>query len=184
VIVYDASTFAVLDANQAAMQCYGYSRDSFLEMNVERLVTPDLSGEWLMYAVTRKADSAQRGIWKHITGDGRVLSVDVHSHKMSWAGIEARMMLIVDLTDRIRIEREREELIERLQHALAEVRTLSGLLPICAWCKKVRDDQGYYHQIEHYISQRSDATFSHGICPEFNREVEERRQKSAAAADH
>ena len=70
------------------------------------------------------------------------------------------------LIERRRAEGERERLIIELQDALAEVRTLSGLLPICSGCKKIRDDQGYWNQIEDYISSRSKATFSHGICPE------------------
>jgi hypothetical protein len=70
------------------------------------------------------------------------------------------------LTERRRAQEERERLIVELQGALAEVRTLSGLLPICASCKKIRDDQGYWNQIEDYVSSHSEATFSHGICPE------------------
>jgi len=70
------------------------------------------------------------------------------------------------LTERKRAEEEREKLIVELRNALAEVRTLSGLLPICSSCKKIRDDQGYWNQIEVYISSHSTATFSHSICPE------------------
>jgi hypothetical protein len=58
--------------------------------------------------------------------------------------------------------RERNE----LQEALSEIKTLSGLLPICASCKKIRDDKGYWNQIEAYIRDRSEAEFSHSICPE------------------
>lgn len=61
---------------------------------------------------------------------------------------------------------EREKLIVELQTALAEVHTLSGLLPICADCKKIRDDKGYWSQIETYITKHSDASFSHGYCPQ------------------
>lgn len=71
-----------------------------------------------------------------------------------------------DITERKRIEREREQLIEDLQAALAKVRTLSGLLPICANCKKIRDDHGYWTQIESYIHEHSEADFSHGLCPD------------------
>jgi hypothetical protein len=70
------------------------------------------------------------------------------------------------VSERNRAQEERERLIVELQDALAEVRTLSGLLPICASCKKIRDDQGYWNQIEDYVSSHSQATFSHGICPE------------------
>lgn len=71
-----------------------------------------------------------------------------------------------DLGERRRMEAEREKLIAELQEALARVRTLSGLLPICAWCKKVRDDRGYWHQVEVYVRDHSDADFSHSICPD------------------
>ena len=57
-----------------------------------------------------------------------------------------------------------------LQDALIQVRTLQGMLPICAHCKKIRDDQGYWQQLEAYISQHSTAQFSHGICPDCLRE--------------
>jgi len=57
-------------------------------------------------------------------------------------------------------------LIQKLQEALANIKTLRGLLPICASCKKIRDDNGYWHQIETYIRVHSEADFSHGICPE------------------
>ncbi len=70
-----------------------------------------------------------------------------------------------DITDRKRVEQEREQLIQDLQSALAQVRTLSGLLPICANCKNIRDDQGYWIQIEAYIRDHSSADFTHGICP-------------------
>lgn len=62
--------------------------------------------------------------------------------------------------------RERAQLVEDLKLALERVRTLHGLIPICAHCKRVRDDQGYWEQVETYIRDRSEATFSHGICPE------------------
>jgi hypothetical protein len=71
-----------------------------------------------------------------------------------------------EIDERKRIEQEREKLIKELQGALTEVKTLSGLLPICAACKKIRDDKGYWNQIELYIRERSEAEFSHGICPE------------------
>ena len=59
---------------------------------------------------------------------------------------------------------------ENLRQALAEIRTLSGLIPICASCKKIRDDQGSWRPIEAYIAEHSDASFTHGLCPECQRE--------------
>lgn len=71
-----------------------------------------------------------------------------------------------DITARKQAERARERLIAELQQALQEVRTLRGLVPICAWCKKVRDDQDFWHSVEDYISARTEARFSHGMCPQ------------------
>ncbi len=67
---------------------------------------------------------------------------------------------------RKRAEEEKRALIEELQKALSEVKTLQGFLPICANCKKIRDDDGYWQQMERYIQERSDAKFTHAICPE------------------
>ncbi len=71
-----------------------------------------------------------------------------------------------DISDQKLAEAEREELIAELQSSLAQVRRLSGLLPICASCKKIRDDKGYWKQIESYIRDHSEAEFSHSICPD------------------
>lgn len=71
-----------------------------------------------------------------------------------------------EISDRLRVEKDRERLIGELQNALAEVKRLSGLLPICVNCKKIRNDEGYWEQVESYIRKHSEAEFSHGICPE------------------
>lgn len=63
-------------------------------------------------------------------------------------------------------QREKEAAIVELQEALANVKRLSGLLPICASCKKIRDDEGYWHQVEVYIHTHTEADFSHSICPD------------------
>ncbi len=70
------------------------------------------------------------------------------------------------LAHRKAAEKEREKLIGKLQQALAKVKKLSGLLPICASCKKIRDDRGYWNQIESYIREHSEADFTHSLCPE------------------
>jgi len=74
--------------------------------------------------------------------------------------------VLADITERKRAEEEREQLVLELQDTLAKVKILSGLLPICASCKKIRDDEGYWNQLETYIQEHSQAEFSHGICPE------------------
>jgi PAS domain S-box-containing protein len=71
-----------------------------------------------------------------------------------------------DITERKASEAEREKLIKELEQALVNVRTLRGLIPICAGCKKIRDDKGFWNQVENYVAAHSEAKFSHGLCPE------------------
>ncbi len=70
------------------------------------------------------------------------------------------------LSRAIRYAVERNKLLRELQDALAKVKTLSGMIPICAWCRKVRNDRGFWDRVEAYIESHSNATFTHGICPE------------------
>ena len=79
----------------------------------------------------------------------------------------------VDITERKDTEAERERLVVQLQNALTQVKTLRGLLPICSWCKKVRDDQGYWEQLDVYVTRHSDAEITHGACPECAARLEE-----------
>ncbi len=98
--------------------------------------------------------------------DGRIVTVLYSGDLIDIDGEPHILSSLDDITARKQAEREREQLICELQSALQRVRQLSGLLPICACCKRIRDDQGYWNQIEVYISEHSDADFSHGLCPE------------------
>lgn len=59
----------------------------------------------------------------------------------------------------------------RLRKSFSEIKTLRGLIPICAWCKKIRDDKGYWKKVEEYVTERSNASFTHGICPQCLKKV-------------
>ncbi|MBD3273764.1 MAG: hypothetical protein GF372_00535 [Candidatus Marinimicrobia bacterium] len=83
----------------------------------------------------------------------------------------ANSNLLQEIEVRKRTEQKLEKTVAQLQDALNEVKTLSGLLPICAACKSVRDDKGYWNRIESYIQDHSDAQFSHGICPSCAKEL-------------
>jgi PAS domain S-box-containing protein len=84
---------------------------------------------------------------------------------------EFGLAMIEDISDSKKYEQERESIIEQLQEALANVKTLSGLLPMCSWCKKIRDEHGVWSEIEVYIQQRSDADITHGICTECQNKI-------------
>jgi len=81
------------------------------------------------------------------------------------------LIILTDVTERLQAERALQQERDRLQKALNEVKALSGLLPICAACKKIRDDKGYWNQIETYIRDHSEADFSHSICPDCARKL-------------
>lgn len=83
-------------------------------------------------------------------------------------------VIIRDISERKREEFERKETIARLEAALAEVRTLRGLIPICAWCNRIRTEAGYWQKIEQFLREHSDADFTHSICESCQKDVEER----------
>ncbi|MBF0507002.1 MAG: PAS domain S-box protein [Nitrospirae bacterium] len=107
-----------------------------------------------------------------IRKDGMAFPVSVVSSPIMENGkVVAAVTAFRDITERKKIEAEREELIVDLRKALSEVKQLSGLLPICASCKNIRDDKGYWNQIETYISEHSEALFTHAICPECGKKL-------------
>jgi PAS domain S-box-containing protein len=101
---------------------------------------------------------------RHILAQTRVIKDD-SGHPLRIYGANQ------DITERKLVEKDREKLILELREALSQVKMLSGLLPICASCKKIRNDEGYWEQMEMYIRDHSEAEFSHGICPECARKL-------------
>jgi DNA-binding response OmpR family regulator len=83
----------------------------------------------------------------------------------------ANTQLQQEISERTRAQQDREKVILELQGALEKIRTLKGMLPICSSCKKIRDDHGYWNRIEKYITEHSEAAFTHGICPECARKL-------------
>jgi PAS domain-containing protein len=103
-----------------------------------------------------------------MTGDGtpRWLDVRVGPVFDRWGGLAGRLAVARDISARKSVEAQREQLIAELQSALSKVTQLEGMLPICANCRKVRDDKGYWDSIEDYVGRRSALQFTHGICPD------------------
>ena len=98
-------------------------------------------------------DSTVQGEWKFVSNDGSEKTI-------AWSNISGYFPILGWKSWKVGLD------ITQLKQTIAKVKTLSGLLPICAHCKKIRDDQGYWNQIESYIRQHSEAEFSHSICPE------------------
>jgi PAS domain S-box-containing protein len=158
----------VQQCNSAFERLFGYKLEEMKGKPIDEFVAPgELAAEALN--LTRQAARGEIGhaITHRRRKDGSVFDVEVHSVPLVVGGeMVGGYAIYQDITERRRAEAEREKLLRELQEALANLKTLSGLLPICASCKKIRDDQGYWSQIESYVSAHSQAQFSHGICPE------------------
>ena len=99
--------------------------------------------------------------------DGTIFPISVIASPIFENGkIVAAVTAFRNITEQKKLEQERERLIEKLQESLDTIKTLRGILPICASCKMIRDDKGYWNQVEVYIRDHTEAEFSHGICPD------------------
>lgn len=106
-----------------------------------------------------------------LRSDGTLCQADVTVAVIPWDGSPALLYTLRDATQRSALEEEKAALIHDLQQALAAVQRLSGLLPICANCKRIRDDEGYWETVESYISAHAGVKFSHSICPNCRAEL-------------
>lgn len=118
-------------------------------------------------------DTRKNEVLDIITVDGakRVISSSIAPVRDQMNRIQGAVVINQDITEAKRLEKEREDLIGSLEAAQANIKILSGLLPICASCKKIRDEKGAWEQMERYIHSHSEADFSHGICPDCMRKL-------------
>ena len=111
-----------------------------------------------------KIDFNTRGRPANVTcKDGSIFNVEIFGANV---GESHNLIVLIDITEKEKHRQERELLIHDLNQALSEVDTLRGILPVCCYCKKVRDDKGYWEQVDVYISKHSKAEISHSLCPE------------------
>jgi len=108
-----------------------------------------------------------------ITKDGRKIFIEWYDKtlKDSEGNIVGLLAVGQDITERNKEEIIKEALIEKLQNALQEIKTLRGIVPICSYCKQIRDDKGFWSQVEEYVTDHTHAEFSHGVCPDCKKKV-------------
>ena len=169
-LLIDPETGNIIDGNPSACTYYGYPKPTLTKMKITEI---NLLPEKEVFEEMNKARTEERKHFnfRHRLSDGDIRDVEVYSGPISVKGKALLCSIIHDISERKVAEREREALIIKLQKALSEVKTLRGFLPICASCKKIRDDTGYWKQIETYIREHSDAEFSHGICPDCAKKI-------------
>jgi PAS domain S-box-containing protein len=178
----------VVSWNRAAERIYGFRAGEIIGRNVS-ILYPDERLDELIDTMERikRGDHVGRSETSRVRKGGLQIpvSVTVSPMKNMDAKISGASVIARDITARKREEQERIKLIGELTEALGRAKTLAGLFPICACCKRIRDDQGYWQQVEAYISEHSDAVFTHGICPECYKEAEQelKSTKVKAAAE-
>jgi len=139
----------IIDANKTIAKMFGYKLSKIIGMKVIDFVSPEERGR-----VENKILSNDEQPYESIglKNDGSIFPMEVHARVFSYKGQKVRVSAVRDLTDQKKAEEE--------------IKTLRGILPICASCKNIRDDKGYWNQIEAYIRDHSEAEFSHSICPD------------------
>jgi len=173
--------------NRGAERIYGYRAGEIIGRNMS-LLYPDERLEELVDTMERVKRGDHVGCFEsaRVRKGGRQIPVSVTiSPMMTVDGkVTGASVIARDITCRRRNELERTKLIEDLTKSLNDAKMLSGLIPICACCKQIRDDHGDWHQLEAYISDHSEAVFSHGICPscfkEARAEIEKHEPRVAA----
>jgi PAS domain S-box-containing protein len=155
----------IIEANHTAAAMHGYTLNELQQMRITDLDTPDaakgaavmirhiLNGEWIKTEL------------RHRRKDGTEFPVEVSAGLLELGDQKFILAVDRDITARRQVETARENLIQDLRDSFEKIKTLKGLLPICASCKKIRDDKGYWNQIESYIATHSEAEFSHSLCP-------------------
>lgn len=163
--------------NPGAEDIFQYGQTEAMGENLHRLLAPERYHEAALKALEgfrATGEGAAIGTTLELNAvrkDGEEFPIELSLSSLRKDGKWLAVGFARDISARKSAEAERERLISELQSALAEVRTLSGLLPVCANCKSIRDDKGYWSKIETFISERSGAEFTHSICPRCEEEL-------------
>ncbi len=155
--------------NAGAQRLYGYTAAEVKGRPISLLLPSHQSDELLdIYAQLKRGEWIARYESERVTkrGDKIEVALTLSPIKNAAGGVIGVSAIERDITTVKREEDERLKLIEELTEALRNIKTLRGLLPICASCKKIRDDQGYWQKVESYICEHTNAAFTHGLCPD------------------
>ena len=167
ILVANIETKDLLNANSAFCKMIGYDEEEIRQMNIADLHPQETIKHVFseFEAQSRKEKILSENI-QCLRKDGTIFYADIKTTNIVIDGIKCNVGFFTDITERLEFEKEKNEPIIELKSALNKIRVLSGTLPICANCKDIRDDKGNWQQIEAYIRDRSEAKFSHGICPD------------------
>jgi len=171
IYLVDVESKRLLQTNPAFQKMLGYSAEEMERSTPYEFTAADrenINHRFLTITTSKTPLAYERQFRKK---DGSLLDAWVNANVITFGGRSVACFIVRDLTERKRAEEERERIIHQLEEALANIKTLRGLIPICANCKKIRDDSGYWQQVEIYVRDRSQASFSHGLCPECTQQL-------------
>jgi PAS domain S-box-containing protein len=167
ILVYNKEQ--ILYANRAAFQLFGTKKvEQLVGQKLTALFHPEnseLLRECFQVPENEDGFDIQQEL-RLARFDGTPLDVVAVGIRTEYLGEPAVQVILHDITERKRLQDELSGKVEQLETALATVKLLEGIIPICMYCKKIRDDQQGWHQLERYITEHSEAMFSHGICPD------------------
>ena len=162
--------FKILKVNRAVCEMLGYAEADLTGRSIGEITHAEdmekstglskqlLHGEVPLFRLEKRyVKKNGEALWVNLT----VTAIRGQEGKVLYA-----LGMVENISRRRLAEQERERLVRNLQQALDNAKTLHGLLPMCAWCKKIRNDKGYWQKVEAYVQEHSDASFTHGICPE------------------
>lgn len=155
----------VYEANKRYADILGYSMEEVYHLYVWDWDTNFVKEE-LLEMIRKVDDAGDHFETRHLRKDGTFIDVEISTNGAIYREQKLVFCVCRDITDSKQAAKEREKLIKELQEALAEIKTLKGILPFCSFCKKIRDDKGYWEQVDIYIHKYSEADISHSICPE------------------
>jgi PAS domain S-box-containing protein len=169
--------YRVLKANKALCEMLGYTEAELAGRSIgeithaediEKSAGPSkrlLHGNVPLFRLEKRyVTKSGETLWVNLT----VAAIRGENNEVLYA-----LGMIEDISRRKLVEQERERLVHDLQQALEKIKALRGLLPMCARCKKIRNDKGYWQKVETYIQEYSDASFTHGMCPECLNKVDQ-----------
>lgn len=157
---------AILQANPSACQILGRTEEQIIQEGRQGLVDPDDPNLHVLLDQRARTGKAH-GELRFRRTDDTFFPVEISSVLfLDAAGEKRTCMIFRDISARKQLENERERLVTELRKTLGQVKMLSGLLPICASCKKIRDENGAWNEIETYVRKHSQVNFSHGMCPD------------------
>jgi PAS domain S-box-containing protein len=164
IVVLDKNA-KVYEANSRFTDMIGYSKKEVYQLHAWDW-DAQLKKEKILELVKTVSDAGHHFETRHRRKDGRLIDVELSNNGAVYRGKKLIFCICRDISNKKKAEKEREELIKNLRESLTEIKTLRGILPLCSFCKKVRDDKGYWERVDIYIRKHSDADISHSICPE------------------